>query len=89
MSKIFLIALVVLSMANIWMATPLLQIQVLGSIVNEDRGQSYAPPGVDPNECIPGNECPPKCPEGTTQASPPLNPQLGCIPNTETSQPNR
>ncbi len=30
-----------------------------------------------------------ECPEGTTQASPPLNPQLGCIPNTETSEPNR
>ena len=54
----------------------------------DDRGQSNAPPGVDPNECIPGNECPPECPEGTTQASPPLNPQLGCIPNTVTSEPN-
>ena len=30
-----------------------------------------------------------ECPEGTTQAAPPLNPQLGCIPNTETSEPNR
>ncbi len=54
----------------------------------DDRGQSNAPPGVDPNECIPGNECPPECPEGTTQASPPLNPQLGCLPNTVTSEPN-
>ncbi len=53
-----------------------------------DRGQSNAPPGVDPNECIPGNECPPECPEGTTQASPPLNPQLGCLPNTVTSEPD-
>jgi hypothetical protein len=53
-----------------------------------DRGQSNAPPGVDPNECIPGNECPPECPEGTTQASPPLNPQLRCLPNTVTSEPD-
>jgi hypothetical protein len=29
-----------------------------------------------------------QCPEGTTQASPPLNPQLGCLPNNETSKPN-
>lgn len=29
-----------------------------------------------------------ECPEGTTQASPPLNPQLGCIPNNETSEPS-
>ncbi len=29
-----------------------------------------------------------QCPEGTVQASPPLNPQLGCLPNNETSEPN-
>jgi hypothetical protein len=88
MSKIFLITLVVIILVNILTATPLLQIQVLGSIVSEDRGQSNAPPGVDPNECVPGNECPPECPEGFIPAAPPLNPQLGCIPNNETSEPN-
>ena len=85
MSKIFLITLVVISLVNIMTATPLLQIQVLGSIISEDRGQSNAPPGVDPNECIPGNECPPECPEGFIPATPPLNPQLGCVPERITS----
>ncbi len=88
MSKIFLITLVVIILVNILTATPLLQTQVLGSIVSEDRGQSNAPPGVDPNECVPGNECPPECPEGFIPAAPPLNPQLGCIPNTVTSEPS-
>jgi len=85
MSKIFLITLAVISIVNILTATPLLQIQVLGSIVSEDRGQSNAPPGVDPNDCIPGNECPPECPEGFIPATPPLNPQLECVPERITS----
>ena len=29
-----------------------------------------------------------QCPEGTVQASPPLNPQLGCLPNNETLEPD-
>jgi hypothetical protein len=47
---------------------------------------SSAPPGVDPNKCIPGNECPPVCPDGFIRASPPLNPQLGCLPGSETTE---
>ncbi|CAN5764680.1 hypothetical protein BH23THE1_BH23THE1_31320 [soil metagenome] len=85
MSKIFLITLVVIILVNILTATPLLQIQVLRSIVSEDRDQSNAPPGVDPNECIPGNGCPPECPEGFIPATAPLNPQLGCVPERITS----
>jgi hypothetical protein len=41
--------------------------------------------GVDPNTCVPGNECPPECPEGFVPATPPLNPQLGCVPDTITA----
>jgi hypothetical protein len=44
-----------------------------------------ASPGVDPNTCVPGNECPPECPEGFVPATPPLNPQLGCVPDTITA----
>lgn len=44
-----------------------------------------ATPGVDPNTCVPGNECPPECPEGFVPATPPLNPQLGCLPDTITA----
>lgn len=43
-----------------------------------------ASPGVDPNTCVPGNECPPECPEGFVPATPPLNPQLRCVPDTIT-----
>ena len=38
--------------------------------VSSDRDSSNAPPGVDPNKCIPGNECPPECPEGWKRATP-------------------
>jgi hypothetical protein len=51
----------------------------------DDRDSSNAP--YDPNTCIPGNECPPRCPEGWTPATPPLNPQLGCLPDSITSDP--
>jgi hypothetical protein len=51
----------------------------------DDRDSSNAP--YDPNKCIPGNECPPRCPEGWTPATPPLNPQLGCLPDSITSNP--
>lgn len=49
--------------------------------ISGDRDSSNAPPGVDPNECIPGNECPPECPDGWEQATSPVNPQLGCLPD--------
>lgn len=49
--------------------------------VSRDRDPSNAPPGVDPNECIPGNECPPECPEGWKLTTHPVNPQLGCLPD--------
>lgn len=45
----------------------------------------HATPGVDPNTCVPSNECPPECPEGFVPATPPLNPQLGCVPDTITA----
>jgi len=51
----------------------------------DDRDSSNVP--YDPNHCIPGNECPPRCPEGWTPATPPLNPQLGCLPDSITSNP--
>lgn len=37
---------------------------------------------TDPNECIPGNECPPECPEGWEAVDWPVNAQIGCLPNT-------
>src|SRR5918994_3252616 len=40
--------------------------------ISRDRDSSNAPPGVDPNKCIPGNECPPECPEGWKRATPPV-----------------
>jgi hypothetical protein len=49
--------------------------------ISRDRDSSNAPPGVDPNKCIPGNECPPECLEGWNRATPPINPQLGCLPD--------
>ncbi|MGH9964742.1 MAG: hypothetical protein ACRD5E_07945 [Nitrososphaeraceae archaeon] len=51
----------------------------------DDRDSSNAP--YDPNKCIPGNECPPRCQEGWIPATPPLNPQLGCLPDSITSNP--
>jgi hypothetical protein len=64
-----------------------LQMQVQGTITTDNGGPSSAPPGVDPNKCIPGNECPPVCPEGFIRATPPLNPQLGCLPESITADP--
>src|SRR5919106_6666752 len=38
--------------------------------ISRDRDSSNAPPGVDPNECIPGMyECPPDCHEGWKRAT--------------------
>jgi hypothetical protein len=37
---------------------------------------------TDPNECIPGNECPPECPEGWEAVNWPINAQIGCLPDT-------
>jgi hypothetical protein len=57
-----------------------------GNNKDDDSGSSSSVP-YDPNHCIPGNECPPRCPEGWTPATPPLNPQLGCLPDSITSNP--
>ena len=46
---------------------------------------SQASLSAEPTRAVPPNG---DCPEGTIQATPPLNPQLGCIPNTITSGPN-
>jgi hypothetical protein len=55
-----------------------------GNDKGDDSGSSSNVP-YDPNHCIPGNECPPECPEGWTPATSPLNPQLGCLPGSITS----
>ena len=49
--------------------------------ISRDGDSSNAPPGVDPNECIPGNECPSECHEAWERATPPVNPQLRCLPD--------
>ena len=57
-----------------------------GNDKDDDSGSSSSVP-YDPNHCIPGNECPPRCPEGWTPATTPLNPQLECLPDSITSNP--